>query len=160
MMQFFARPKLFGLGLASAGLASSVESDSPPRASPPTRSSSRRSSDDDPQRLSMACVLAVVADEPRGSSPRARRASRCAINHKRVYHTLRSAYQTAPPDSAHPAAHAARLASTMRSPLLAVLVALVSPALARAGGFVESISPPVVEVGKVTRVTFHGRDLA
>jgi hypothetical protein len=43
---------------------------------------------------------------------------------------------------------------------LALVVALVLPAVAHAQGFVESVSPPVVERGKTTRVTFVGAALA
>src|SRR4051794_28584076 len=48
----------------------------------------------------------------------------------------------------------------MRIPLFAILFALVSRAIASAQGFIESISPPVLEVGKTTRVTFVGKDFA
>src|SRR5215470_16357076 len=44
--------------------------------------------------------------------------------------------------------------------LLAALVAFALPAVAAAQGFVESVSPPVVERGKTTRVSFVGNDLA
>jgi hypothetical protein len=44
--------------------------------------------------------------------------------------------------------------------LLVSLVALCSPAFTLAQGFVESVSPPVIERGKTTRVTFSGHDLA
>lgn len=46
----------------------------------------------------------------------------------------------------------------MRS-TLATLIALALPLVASAQGFVESVSPPVVERGKTTRVTFSGKDL-
>jgi hypothetical protein len=48
----------------------------------------------------------------------------------------------------------------MRYPLLALTFVLALPVAATAQGFVESISPPVVERGKTTRVTFVGRQLA
>jgi len=44
--------------------------------------------------------------------------------------------------------------------LFAAVAVLALPAAAPAQGFVESISPPVVERGKTTRVTFVGRELA
>src|SRR4051812_19302207 len=43
--------------------------------------------------------------------------------------------------------------------LLAALLALALPAAASAQGFVESVSPPVVERGKTARVSFVGHDL-
>src|SRR3954464_14726947 len=43
--------------------------------------------------------------------------------------------------------------------LLVAFVALVPPVVVRAQGFVESVSPPVVERGKTARVTFVGHDL-
>jgi hypothetical protein len=43
--------------------------------------------------------------------------------------------------------------------LLAALLALALPGAASAQGFVESVSPPVVERGKTARITFVGRDL-
>jgi hypothetical protein len=46
----------------------------------------------------------------------------------------------------------------MRS-TLAALVALVLPPVARAQGFVESVSPPVIERGQTARITFVGHDL-
>ena len=42
---------------------------------------------------------------------------------------------------------------------LAALIALAVPLVAGAQGFVESVSPPVVERGKTARVTFVGHDL-
>ena len=47
----------------------------------------------------------------------------------------------------------------MRS-LLSLLAVFAFPAAASAQGFVESISPPAVERGKTTRVTFAGKELA
>ncbi|HEX4608623.1 MAG TPA: hypothetical protein VH092_10505, partial [Urbifossiella sp.] len=47
----------------------------------------------------------------------------------------------------------------MRSTLHALLVLLALPASAPAAGFIEHITPPVVERGKTTRVTFVGREL-
>lgn len=44
--------------------------------------------------------------------------------------------------------------------LLTAVIALALPAFAQAQGFVESVSPPVAERGKTTRVTFVGKDLA
>lgn len=44
--------------------------------------------------------------------------------------------------------------------LLTAVVALALPAVASAQGFVESVSPPVIERGKTTRVSFVGKDLA
>jgi hypothetical protein len=43
--------------------------------------------------------------------------------------------------------------------LLAALIAFALPAAASAQGFVESVSPPVAERGKTTRVAFVGKDL-
>ena len=65
-----------------------------------------------------------------------------------------------PPPRRHPAAHAARLAKTVMRLPLAIVAALAPPAAVRAEGFVEGVSPPVVEVGKTTRVTFAGTQLA
>lgn len=48
----------------------------------------------------------------------------------------------------------------MRHPPLALLLLFALAAPVRADGFVESITPPAVERGKTTRVTFTGRDLA
>jgi hypothetical protein len=42
---------------------------------------------------------------------------------------------------------------------LAALTAIVLPAFASAQGFVESVSPPVVERGTTSRITFLGHDL-
>ncbi len=42
--------------------------------------------------------------------------------------------------------------------LLAILAAFALPAIASAQGFVENVSPPVVERGKTARVTFVGHD--
>src|SRR5437660_794132 len=47
----------------------------------------------------------------------------------------------------------------MQHPLLAGILVLALPAVGSAQGFIESISPPVVERGKITRVTFVGHDL-
>lgn len=44
--------------------------------------------------------------------------------------------------------------------LLTAVVALTLPTFAQAQGFVESVSPPMVERGKTTRVTFVGTNLA
>lgn len=44
--------------------------------------------------------------------------------------------------------------------LFAAAVALALPAVGAAQGFVESVSPPVIERGKTTRVSFVGKDLA
>lgn len=41
---------------------------------------------------------------------------------------------------------------------LGVVVALALPLAASAQGFIESVSPPVIERGKTTRVTFNGHD--
>src|SRR4051812_31484302 len=48
----------------------------------------------------------------------------------------------------------------MRIPLVSILFAFASPTIATAQGFIESISPPVLEVGKTTRVTFVGKEFA
>jgi hypothetical protein len=56
------------------------------------------------------------------------------------------------------AAHAAPLDKTTMRHLLAALVAFALPGIASAQGFVESVSPPVVERGKTARVTFVGHD--
>jgi hypothetical protein len=42
---------------------------------------------------------------------------------------------------------------------LAVFLTFVAPVVASAQGFIESVSPPVVERGKTARVTFIGHDL-
>ncbi|MDB5312046.1 MAG: putative serine proteinase, subtilase family [Gemmataceae bacterium] len=48
----------------------------------------------------------------------------------------------------------------MRYLLLSAVALLALPAVAEAQGFVESLSPPAIERGKTTRVTFVGRDLS
>jgi hypothetical protein len=48
----------------------------------------------------------------------------------------------------------------MRHPPLALVLLFALAPPVRADGFVESISPPAVERGKTTRVTFVGRELA
>src|SRR6266545_427442 len=164
MMQFFACPKLLGFGpAATAGFARSAGSVKPPTATPPTRSNSRRSNDEEPHRLSMTRTPTWLG-EPWGLSPRCL----CgvlfwrAIDYHRVYHSSCWSRQRFPASlyrpfgsNAKPVRHPA---STMRY-LLALLIAPALTLVASAQGFVESVSPPVVERGKTTRVSFVGKDL-